>query len=358
MDDDYMKRQLPKWLRAVEIQSGGPRLAAIESSANHLAQTLSGRSVLDITLLAHGRSHGDAFDQLSESLREHDPTFGCLPDDLETKIAANATVCALLADRSNSASIAAQGVLSAQWLGLSPAVAELPALAVDTSRRRSELFRKRADLPEVSAQKDFFKGVPAFDTKEAAATHQEIKPLRTATKTMANELQTRQHSYARVLAARLDGADEELEILWWAFSGYSELAKRTWTELAHPEAALLCGIELGNKLKFEIELPSTEALLARLLGPSTKETVSLASAVEAGAPFLGSMELPDGHPLLPILSCVSEHRALQGDSSWEGSVARWSIDAEHSTQKVAFAQQAVLERSLMGKVCDGGSPAR
>ena len=359
MDDDYMKRQLPKWLRAVEIQSASPRLAAIESSASRLAQTLSGRGVLDMTLLAHGRSHGNAFDQLSESLQEDDPTFGCLADDLETRIAASTTVCALLAERSTSASIAAQGVLSAQWLGLSPAVAELPALAVDTSRRRSELFRNRAALPEVSAQTDFFKGVPQFDTEEETVTHQDIKPLRAATKALANELQMQQYSYARVLAARLDAADEEVEILWWAFSGYSERAKRGWTELAHPEAALLCGIELGDKLKFEIELPSTEALLARLLGPSIKESIALASAVEAGASFLGSMELPeDGHPLLPILDCVSEHRALQGDSSWQGSVARWSIDAEHATEKVAFARQAVLETSLMGKVCDGGSTAR
>ena len=155
MDDDYMKRQLPKWLRAVEIQSAGPRLAAIESSANNLAQTLSGRGVLDMTLLAHGRSHGDAFDQLSESLQEDDPTFGCLADDLETRIAASATVCALLAERSTSASIAAQGVLSAQWLRLSPAVAELPALAVDTSRRRSELFRNEPPCRKCQQRRTF-----------------------------------------------------------------------------------------------------------------------------------------------------------------------------------------------------------
>lgn len=352
MADDYMNRQLPKWLRAVELEVGGPRYEAIESSATNLAKTLSSRDVLDMTLLAHGRSHGKAFDHLNDSLREHDPTFGCRADDLESTIAAGAAVSALLADESKSASIAAQGVLSAQWVGLSSAIAELPKLAVATSFRRSEALRERPALPPGPVKRDFFKKVPEFDTEETA-TQQDIGLLRAATKELADGVQTRLHAYGGVLASRLDAADEELEVLWWAFSGYSELAKKEWAQLAHPEAGLLCGIELGNKLKFEIELPSTEALLARLLGPDFREPVTLATAVEAAAAFLGSMELQDGHPLLPILSCVSEHRVLQGRSAWRGSVARWNIDADHSTQKLTFARQAALETVLMGNISDG-----
>ena len=352
MTDDYLNRQLPRWMRAVEIEAGGPRLAAIESSAIRLVQTLSGRDVLDMTLLAHGQSCGGAFDLLSESLREEDPAFGCLADDLETRIAASATLAALLGEESRLASTAAQGILSAQWLGLHPAVGELPNLAVNTSHQRSEGFRERAELPPGPAKRNFFEGVPEFDATEEVVTQQELRPLRTAVKELANELQAQQYSYANVLAARLDAADEEVEVLWWAFSNYSELAKRTWNELDHPAAALLCGIELGNKLEFEIELPSTEALLARLLDPGTKEPVALGNAIEAGASFLDSVELPDGHSLLPVMSCLTEHRALRGDPSWRGSVRRWNIDVEHSTEKLAFALQAVRERSLMGNIYD------
>ena len=170
---------------------------------------------------------------------------------------------------------------------------------------------------------------------------------------MAGRLRTSQHSYADVLAARLDTADEELELLWWAFSGYSELAKNRWADLAPEAAALLCGLEFGSKLAFEIELPSTGALLARLLGPNIKEPVALATAVEAAATFLGEMELPAGHPLLPILSSLSEHRVLHGKPSWKGSVERWNIDPGHSTEQLAFAYQATRERALMGNISDG-----
>lgn len=355
MADDYLTRNLPQWLRLVELDRGGERLAAIKSSSVYLGKTLSGRDVLDMTLLAHGRSHGKAFDHLSDSVRGQDPTFGCQADDLESAIAASAAVSALLQMESTAASIAAQGVLSAKWAGLSPAVAELPELALAASRRRSEVLRKRHELPK-PIDKDFFEApleeITGFDAR-AAATYGVVQLLGTAAKEMGEKLQAIQRSHARVLASRLDAADEELELLWWAFSGYSELAKKKWIDLAPGETALLCGIEFGNKLAFEIELPSTEALLTRLLGPESKESVSVATAVEATASHLGSMKLPDGHPLLPILSSMSEHRALDGKPSWKGSVERWGIDPDQSAEELALACQAVRETSLMRNISDG-----
>lgn len=355
MANDYLTKQLPTWMRAVELQTDGERLAAIESSAIHLGKKLSGRDVLDMTLLAHRRSHGNAFDLLSDSVREHDPSFGCRADDLETAIAACAAVSAVLAKDSKSASVAAQGVLSAKWLGLHSAVAELPALARATSRRRSEVLRKRRALPKpvkIGFFKDFSNEISDLDPDEPA-TNYGVQILGKSTENMASKLQSNQRSFADVLVARLDAADEELEILWWAYSDYSELGKKKWTELTSEAAALLCGIELGKKLEFEIDLPSTEALLARLLGPNFNESVSLATAIEASASFLSSMELPSGHPLLPILSSMSEHRALSGDPSWKGSVSRWKIDPDHSAEKLALACQAVREIALTGGISDG-----
>ena len=356
MTNDYVTNRLPVWLRAVELEPNGGRLVAIESSAIHLGKTLSGRDVLDMTLLAHGRSQGNAFEVLNGSVREHDPTFGCRADDLESRIAAGAAVSALLVNESKSASVAAQAILSAKWVGLSPAVPELPELAVATTRRRSEMLRMRRSLPSTPARQDFFRDVAKTwmeVNEDEAATYRELQRLAKAAQVMANKLQAHQHSYSDVLAARLDAADEELNVLWWAFSGYSELGKNTWARLAPETAALLCGIELGNKLAFEIELPSTEALITRLLGPDVKEPVSLVKAVEGAAAVLESLELPAGHPLLPILSSISEHRALHGNPSWRGSVDRWKIDPDHSAEKLAFACQAVRERAVMGNISDG-----
>ena len=351
MADDLLKTQLPRWMRAIELEPSGSRLGAFESSANQLGTTLSGRDVLDMTLLAYGRSHGDAFDHLSRSIREHDPTFGCRADDLESSVAAGAAIAAVLMNESKSSSVAAQGVLSAEWKGLSTKAADLPKLAATTVRRRSETLRMRHPLPSLPSTdlfREFLEQVTKSEPDESPL-YSEVELLGKAAKDAIKELHTSQH----VMADRLNAADEELEVLWWAFSGYSELAREKWSDLAPETAALLCGVELANKLAFEIELPSTEALLARLLGPNTKERILLGNAVEATADFLRSMDVTDGHPLLPIVSSISEHRALSGKLSWKGSVDRWNIDPEHSTEKLALACQAVRERVLMGNISDG-----
>ena len=240
-----------------------------------LGETLSGRQVLDMTLLAHGRAHGDAFDLLNEALQDRDPTFGGRPDDLETAIAASAAIAAVLAKDARSASTAAQAVLSARWQGLTPAVAELPDIAATTSRRRSEAVRRRRSLPQDAATKDLFESVPDAESGEDAVNFHDLGLLKEAIQELADELVTQQRAYASVLSERLNAADEELDVLWWTLSGYSELARRSWSSLANPAAPLICGIELGDKVAFEIELPSTEALLARLLGPDDNGTVTL-----------------------------------------------------------------------------------
>lgn len=352
MADDYIKRQLPTWMRAVELEPAGERLSAIERSAVDFGKTLSGRDLLDMVLLAHGRSYGDAFDDLQGSIQSHDPTFGCRADDLESSIAACAAVCAALMAESKSSSVAAQGVLSAKWVGLSPAVKELPDLAVVTAHKRSEALRMRRGLPDPSIKNVFidFHAEMEQSNSSGMATHNIVQLLGDSVETLGDKLQENQLLQGLQLTARLDAADEELQLLWWAFSSYSELAKKRWAELPHEMAALLCGIEFGNKLAFEIELPSTEPLLARLLGPETNELVSLAAAVEATATMLDSMALPLGHPLLPILSSMSEHRALKGEPAWKGSMVRWEINADHSCEKLTFAGQVVRELALMGNI--------
>ena len=356
MANDYVKRQLPTWMRSVELDRDSTRLDALEQAAICLARKLSGRDILDMTLLAYNQAQGDAFDHLRDSVRDRDPTFGCMPDDLESAIAAGAVVAKLLSGDSKAASVTAQGVLSAKWIGLCPAVSELPKLAAATSGRRSEALRQRKRLPKNPVNKDFFSDFLPEATEvdpDEAVRREDFQLLAKAATEMAIKLQTGQHAYAKVLAARLNAADEELEVLWWAYTNYSEFAKKKWGDLAPETAALLCGIELGAKFTFEIELPSTEALLARLLGPDIQATVSLSAAVDGAATLMESMNLPVGHRLLPILSSMSEHSVLQGDPAWKGSVDRWSIDPEHATKKLDFACQAVRETVLMGNISNG-----
>ena len=94
-------------------------------------------------------------------------------------------------------------------------------------------------------------------------------------------------------------------------------------------------------------------LLARLLGRDLEEPVALAEAVEGSAALVDLKMPTGGHPLLPILSSISEHRTLGGDPSWKGSVGRWNIDPGHSDQRQLFLP--VAEDGIGRFMGDGGS---
>ncbi len=345
MPEDSSSEQLSRWLREVQLEPGGARQAAIEEASTLLAKSLAGGDVLDMVLLAHGHERGTAFGQLSNAIRGSDETFGGRPDDLDSKIAACATVAAVLAGNSKSASIASQGVRSAQWLGLAPAVSDLPDLGHSSAARRSEALRgRRTKWPAIGD--DEFKGVPKFDAEGQEgqpATQQDLRKLRDASAGATRALRMGQQSLLRALSARLAAADEELDLLWWAFTGYSELAHKPWAEVMPEAAPVLCGIEFAQKLRFELEIPSTEALLARMLGGGSDDTIELATSVESAGRLVASTALPDGHPLLPVLSSISEFRALDGDESWKGSVGRWEIVPTHNTTRLALALQCARE---------------
>src|SRR4051794_529217 len=102
MPDSSSIQRLPGWLRPVELEDPGPRQEAIASAARTVAESSGAQNILDLVVLAYGRPSA-ASQPLADAIRELDPTFGGQPDDLETHIAAAATVAVLIDDPSTCA---------------------------------------------------------------------------------------------------------------------------------------------------------------------------------------------------------------------------------------------------------------
>src|SRR5579862_5549530 len=116
--------ELARWLREIELEPGSERLQAINSAAFSTAEGLRGFAFLDMVLLAHGQSQGEAYSTLVAAVQSLDSTFAPSADDLETRLAAGAVVAAGLSI-SEVTSLVAYGTLSARWLGLGSAIPDL-----------------------------------------------------------------------------------------------------------------------------------------------------------------------------------------------------------------------------------------
>ena len=179
MTDNYLKRQLPKWLRAVELEPAG----APPSSDRKLSHLSRGHAAWSRC------SRYDLARAWSVVWKRFRPPQQCSSNKRPYLWAPGRRLGIHRRCRRSRFRLAGTGIevcvrrcagiLSANWLGLSPSVTELPERALATSRRRSEALRSRRALPR-QKKKAFFDKEPQFDGTENPLTQREGQLLQAA----------------------------------------------------------------------------------------------------------------------------------------------------------------------------------
>jgi hypothetical protein len=272
---------------------------------------------------------------------ESDTSFDGRADDRESHIIAGAALAALMWNlESPEATLAALGIQSASWLGLEPAVPDLTEIAQTLLIHRSEAVRSRRSSAADTYGSGELAAVNDVEADANAATRAQLAALQIAAITDVDALTSQLNELRR----RLMASDEELDLLWWAFSGMSERAHRQWSSIpANASRALLAGMEMAKLTTFEVPLPASRSLLARILGKSASSIASIQDAVTAELLDWSPDSTSSGHRLLPVLSCVGELIALSGDPAWSSSVKRWGIDTARQSAQVDFSLQTLRE---------------
>lgn len=339
--------QLASWLHAVSLEPGSTRQGAIGEAAKALAAAAKAPDVAGYALLAYGQPAEEQFESIRAAVSSQDSTFGCAMDDLESRLIAAVCVAEALSRNAGIAIVAAHCVLSARWIGLECVVADLPTLATETLAQRAEAARTRTSLTVATDLSAALKQMPELPSDGAPVSHQDGRAIEAGVSAGLEVLKKAIDGLTRAVGTRLRASDEELDLLWWAMSNYSERLAKVWKQVTNEGlAALATALEFADLVQFPVEPSSTSALLARVLGSRADHEVSLASAVTAAGKEGLAARLDNGHQLLPVLSSLSEYDALEGKTAWKGSVARWRIDPELLTTCLGLAEQCVRERLL------------
>jgi hypothetical protein len=341
MDD----ARVAKWLRSVELTPGSDRQAAIVKAADEFAAGAGGPDVAAMVQLAFKLNAEDAFSALSDRIRESDTTFAGRADELETQLAAGVLIAEVLDEDSPVSACAGHCVLSAEWSQLTSALADLPRLARDALVRRAEAQRKRSDrkgqsLGDVS--------VPELPEDTSPVTHVEGRALGAAVSTLAAQANARAQQLD-ALTDSLRARDEEVNLLWWAFSGYSEQDAKPWPDIeADGRAAILAGFEFKWSVEFDTEPRRSTQILRRVLGNRGSNELSLVEAVQQAS--VGELRLPETIPnqvLLPVMVSLRECKDFAGKPGWIDSVGRWGIDPAHAITCLDLAGQTLRELLLI-----------
>ncbi len=336
--------RFPRWVESVELLPASARFTALSHAAEAIGSSLQPPEALAVATYAVGRESDAAFGAVCAAVSVNDPTFAAGPGDLEPRLVASGALARALEGENLVATIVAGAVLSAEFAGLRSPVVELPALARAAQARRFRHLRDRVSMPRLELE-GIFRDLPNFSADGWRAS-EAVDRLARATKTLSENVEGMLTGLNQRFEARLDAADEELDVLWWAFAAHGESQAADWAAEGYtPDALLRTGLQLADRHRFKTEIPTAREILRRVLGPRGDDEYVLADVVAAA---LGRVELDaaEAGPLFPILTSVAACVALQGGGEWVAAAGRLGVDPTIRRRGDEIAAQTVRELLL------------
>lgn len=347
MTDD----QLAGWFREVELSPGSDRFVALTTAIPDVVGKMGVGSALGMVRLAHGQGDESAFELLRSAVTEHDASYAARADDLETKVVAAAAVAAAIDDGGQLGAACALSVQCEQFIGAAPAVLGLTSIAdrhLSSRSRSSRATQLETGIADPRTIKKYAPAEGEVPTAEAVAAHLDAQ--------IAAVIKWAKDQMA-VVARRADHdvtvASEETDILWWAFSGRSELTGTAWADAPAPDALpIAMGFELAGLIRFDVPPSSAAAILSRVAASSADSLVTIQDAAEAAWAAVPECTGIPNLELFPITLSLRECREFGGAEAWRASVLRWGVTTTASRRVVDMATQTLRELLLLRMLGD------
>jgi hypothetical protein len=334
-----------RWVESVELVPASPRYDALRGAAEAIGAGLDGAGAIDLVTYAVGGESEQAFATVTAAVAARDPSFSARAPDLEPHLVASAALARALEDDTLTAAIIAGAVRCAEFVRLYSPVLELPQLAAAAQARRYRSLRERAAIPAIELE-SIFDELPNFAI-DGWRGPEGVDRLAEATRTLAERVQNALTKLGARFEARLDAADEELDVLWWAFSAHGEGSGSGWNGSYSPDVLLQAGVELADRHRFLAEIPTSPEILRRALGPRGEEEYVLAEVIAAAAQTVQLDAAAVAGPLFPILTSTAACLALEGNGEWVAAAGRLGVDATMTRRGHEIAAQAARELLLV-----------
>ncbi len=335
--------RFPGWVESVELLPASPRFDALRQAAETIGGTLDADGALELVAYAVGRGSTATFQAVCLAVAANDPDFTASSSDLEPRLVASAAIARALENDDLTASVAAAAVLSAEFAGLFSPVGELPELARAAQARLFRGLREPVSMPRLDLEGPL-RNLPSF-AAEGWSPAQALDGLVGASRAIAQRVEAVLAAMTDRFETRLDAADEELEVLWWAFSARGTRAAEDWREPSSVNELLQVGLELADRHRTSVEIPSSLEILRRVLGPRGEEYHVLSDVVAAAA---GTVELDSAQPgpLFTILTSMMTCVTLQDETDWIAAATRLGVDPAMTRRGDEIAAQTVRELLL------------
>jgi hypothetical protein len=331
-----LDEQFGRWFERVELEPDEHRISSLRVAVDQVGEQIQPRTVLDLVAYACGAGSPSAFVVIQAALAEVDG-FAAGAEDLEPRLVSAAALAGLLERGGAPGAAAAEGLLSAEFAGLDPAVEELPQLARHFLAHHFRELHHRPPLRAAAWEGPFARSARFLREQRSIGADGLVEEVAGALEALER------------FEARLDAAEEELDILWWALGAVDAEGRPRAFGGSSSELLLRTGVELADYHRFDVELPPLREIVRRVLGPLAAEIHTVADLVVAAAELV---ELPpcEHEALLPILASAGTYLAAKQsgqadveDSRWLESFRRYGAKPSSGRRGEEIALQVVRE---------------
>ena len=319
-----LAERFPDWVESVELLPGSDtRVRAARTRPRRSGRGFGPPAVLELVAYAAGRDGARAFERVSDAVSASDPSFAAAAADLEPRLVASAAVARALENddddrgdrrRQPSSRPSSPACTRRSWSCRRWPARRRPGASTDVRERVS---RCRGSSSAGGCSRTCRTSHAAAGAAVEAADRAGARDQDGLTGAADADHRRASRSASR---RALDAADEELDVLWWAFAAHGERG-RGWSEAPHdPTRFLRAGRELADRHRFNAEIPTARAILRRVLGPRGEEEYVLADASRPQA-AASSWTAPPPGPLFPVLTANAACLAAEGSGDWVAAAA-------------------------------------
>lgn len=331
------------------------------TACRNIVKTMQSKDVghfLDVLL--NSKRSSEALAEIKTKLQKHDNLFALHGSDREAAVLSGIILAMLLKSDKDTALVTAMGLLTASFEGgrqLIKLPMKLLDIATNALTRVSINRRKRAVLKvPTAADLDGLKElqkvlpVPAEDGKAQTVSDSEFLESSVAREIVDSALlfADKSQNFFVELVRRLEVQDEELDMLWWLYSGRSDLTGKLFGEIAEHERPLLLSMELAEKTKLA---PGPASIISMMLKAGVSDTKKTLDKFVDSVPMelIESCAVENPSVLLfPIHSAISLRREFDSGKGWKESwLAKSNIAKSHSVSGLSIARLFYFERLLL-----------
>lgn len=299
-----MDNLLADRLREAEVEPKATSIATLEQATASFLEQLTPQDLPELLRLACSKPQKTDFnDRFRHHFRTADELFPLRDDDHYVSVVAlNALVQLFQEDRPASVfgAMAARCARFSQWGAPHPDLYK----AADAQIRRASVSRYPSQHPPKVGRRPASVG-KALD---AAAASADAATLAAAVGELGTEVQrigTYSSSVGAFAMGIVEGLAEQVRIMWWLLSGWSDTAQQRLDEIPSEVSPVALAIELAQMTGKEPGPPSTDELLHQgmlIAGVNPEDQISLSKSSKACAER--GLSLPATHEWVADLTLV------------------------------------------------------